>query len=208
MTSGLIESVYRDGNTALPDSLHVVMLFGLSKTFDAWVNSADNNCAVINTDYLVFGDLFGNLDGAAALGHYVLNIDAYDADSTLFTAYKFSFEAGTTFDPANDNVKLPDSTLGDVSYIANNSAAYQATLVTPTDTNQSGDDLVTLTDIKYWIGLYLTMWPGCKAYYDVSANYDDIHLVDTLGDTIVTQRWHHVGGAAGDTPDTVRGIAP
>ncbi len=317
VTFGPVQSVYQDGNTAVPDSMRVSVFRNSSQVFDDWFNSGDLDCSVWNTHWLIFSDAFQDIDGAGGDGHYSVMVMAYDFDSTLYTPYYWSFEVGVVFDPVNDAVATVTTTgtatsvtglaagaigvgdfatgaitadaiatdaIGAAEWAAGTSAElytyfgttgdmalgaditpvasdvanlngfnpattavvlpsatetqidnietdvenvngfnFVTTPVVPADTSESGTDFVmvddstafqgganslTLADIKYWMGLYLTMWPGCKAYYDVSANYDDIHLVDTLGDTIVTQRWHHVGGAAGDTPDTVRGIAP
>jgi len=229
LTLGPVQSVYQDGNTAVPDSMRVSVFRNGSQVFDDWFNSGDLDCSVWNTHWLIFSDAFQDIDGAGGDGHYIVLAMAYDFDSTLYTSYYFSFEVGTTFDPTTDAVAsvtglaagaigvgdfatgaitadaIATDAIGAAEWAAGASAELYTYFGTTGDMALGAD---ITADIKYWMGLYLTMWPGCKAYYDVSANYDDIHLVDTLGDTIVTQRWHHVGGAAGDTPDTVRGIAP
>lgn len=265
ITLGPVQSVYQDGNTALPDSMRVSVFRNSSQVFDDWFNSGDLDCSVWNTHWLIFSDAFQDIDGAGGDGHYSVMVMAYDKDSALYTPYYWSFEVGIVFDPSNDAVATVTSVselaanaigVGDIATGAITADAIAAdaigsseiatdavgsaewatgastelytyfsvtndmalgsdipakvTLVDSSagDISYTANNSLILADIKYWMGLYLTMWPGCKAYYDVSANYDDIHLVDTLGDTIITQRWHHVGGAAGDTPDTVRGIAP
>ena len=198
ITLGPIQSVYQDGNTAVPDSMRVSVFRNGAQSSNGWFNSTDPQCAIWSTNWLLFTDVFQDIDGAGGNGHYSVMVMAYDADSTLYTPYYWSFEVGIMFDPANDAVTSTDT----------NASGLELVTVEDSTAFQGAANSFTLADVKYWISVYLTMCPGCKAYYDQGSSYDDIHVVDSIGDTVVTQRWHHVAGAAGDVPDTVKGIAP
>lgn len=88
------QTIYNTGNTAVPDSIRVRTYRAGVERFDAWYNEGDAEADTAGA-MLFFTDAFGDIDGAGGDGFYLVIVDAYDTDSTLYTSRSWTFTVGT-----------------------------------------------------------------------------------------------------------------
>lgn len=101
-------------------------------------------------------------------------------------AFKADVSGLSTFDPATDKVTTVDSLAAYISYIANNPDDFKS--------DPHAEAILTLT--------YMTLWPGSSARTGYGANYDTLYIYDSLDVNIATVYLRHIGGDAGDPPDS------
>jgi hypothetical protein len=101
----LSRTIYNDGNLALPDSVKIQVFRNGSGLFNSWYNIGDAEADSAD-GWLVFTDQLQDIDGAGGDGHYIILGRAYDADSTLYTPWIYSFDVGqfTTIEDIKDSV--------------------------------------------------------------------------------------------------------
>lgn len=110
-------TIYNDGNLAQPDSLLIMVTKAGAHLTSGWYNTGDAECAADSAG-LVFHDQLQDFDGAGGIGHYLIEVGAYDKDSGLYTWYYHYYTVGiidtTTADTVNailDTLQLYDGRL-------------------------------------------------------------------------------------------------
>lgn len=86
-------TIYNDGNLAAPDSIRIQVFRNGSELTDAWYNSGDAECSLVD-GWLIFTDQLQDIDGAGGNGLYIILGRAYDKDSTLYTPWVYNFDVG------------------------------------------------------------------------------------------------------------------
>lgn len=87
------QTIFRDGNLAVPDSVHVITWRAGVERFEGWYNVADAELDTSDAKAW-FTETFSDIDGAGGDGFYMVVVDAYDTDSTLFTPWVYTFSVG------------------------------------------------------------------------------------------------------------------
>ena len=87
------QTVYLDGNTAVPDSMRIRTYHNGSEVFDLWFTIDSSSCDTAGA-FLLWSDIFSDIDGSGGDGQYLVAVDAYDADSTLYTPRTWTFTVG------------------------------------------------------------------------------------------------------------------
>jgi len=105
-----VKTIYNDGNLAAPDSVRIQVFRNGAELTDDWYNSSDGEASAID-DWLVFTDAIQDIDGAGGDGAYIIIASAYDADSTLYTPFQYSYQVGLADDAADalDSLQLYDT---------------------------------------------------------------------------------------------------
>lgn len=132
----LSRTIYNDGNLALPDSVRIQVFRNGSQVFASWYSLGEAEADSVD-GWLVFTDQLQDIDGAGGDGHYVIMGRAYDADSTLFTPWIYSFDVGQ-FDTIED--------IEDSVYAAVDSLQEQSGWVAREATVNGLNDFDPLTD--------------------------------------------------------------
>lgn len=189
-------TIYNDGNMAQPDSLLIMVTKAGAHLSSGWYNTGDAQCAADSAG-LVFHDQLQDIDGAGGIGHYLIEVGAYDKDSSLYTWYYHYYTVGiidtTTADTVNailDTLQLYDGRY-----------ALAAELTKAIDSINGILDTLQLYDGRYALEASLFDNTSDSVIVDVSsAGADDglcEAITDSVWDEVLTAAAHNVATSAG-----------
>jgi hypothetical protein len=202
------QTVYRDGNTATPDSMRIITEYEGSVVYDDWFNSGDAQCSD-SAGFLTFTDQLQDIDGSGGVGQYLIRAMAYDDDSSLYTSCLYQFEVGlkdSVYAVLTAVQGVVDANL--VSIVGDSADAESLSVWTEraADTSLYADAQTIIDSLRAEIDSVLMnvgMYPGMKRYVIRSANADTVVYL-LSGDTITRVIYPHSGGSPGDPPtDTI-----
>ena len=151
--------------------------------------------------YITGSRITGNVDSLKWFLMYA-NGDSTKIDSTAGVARTVGFHSSTPND-YDTLIVLPNGDSTFISLIR----IWWAGMTDPTDwtweikpINEGLRAIAEIDTMMIWAGWQI----GAKYHTDYSANGDTIWVVSAAGDTLGIIIFQHVGGAAGDQPDTVK----